>query len=44
MIPEKRQIAFHQAGHAVVQTLMSHGRYKVNKVSLDGPCSGFRQK
>lgn len=37
MMPDRRQRALHQAGHAVVQTLVSRGRYRVNHVELDGP-------
>lgn len=37
MMPDRRQRALHQAGHAVVQTLVSRGRYRVSHVELDGP-------
>ncbi len=37
MMPDRRQRAIHQAGHAVVQALVSRGRYRVNHVELDGP-------
>lgn len=37
MMPDRKQRALHQAGHAVVQTLVSHGRYRVSHVELDGP-------
>lgn len=37
MIPDLRRVAIHQAGHAVVQTLVGRRRYRVARVSLDGP-------
>ena len=37
MMPDRKQRALHQAGHAVVQTLISRGRYHVSHVELDGP-------
>lgn len=41
MKPSIKQIAIHQAGHAVVQTLVGRDRYKVSQVSLDGPHSAL---
>lgn len=35
MIPEPRRIAIHQAGHAVVQTIVGRGRYAVACVSIN---------
>jgi hypothetical protein len=35
MIPEPRRISFHQAGHAVVQTIVGSRRFAVNRVSID---------
>jgi hypothetical protein len=40
MIPEQRRVAIHQAGHAVVQTLVGHGRFAVARVSLEGEHGG----
>lgn len=40
MIPEPRRVAIHQAGHAVVQTLVGHGRFAVARVSLQGEHGG----
>jgi len=40
MIPEPRRVAFHQAGHAVIQTLVGHGRFSVVRLSLDGEHGG----
>jgi len=40
MIPEPRRVAIHQAGHAVVQTLVGRRRYSVSRVSLDGEHGG----
>jgi len=37
MLSDQRRLAIHHAGHAVVQTLVSRGRYLVSRVSLDGP-------
>lgn len=37
MKPDKKQRALHQAGHAVVQSLVSRGRYLVSHVELEGP-------
>lgn len=36
MTPEPRRVAIHQAGHAVVQTLLARDRFSVARVSLDG--------
>jgi len=33
-VPEKNRVAVHQAGHAVAQTLVSHGRFSVSRVSM----------
>jgi hypothetical protein len=35
MIPEPRRVAFHQAGHAVVQTIAGSRRFAVERVSID---------
>ena len=35
MIPKPRRVAFHQAGHAVVQTIVGSRRFAVNRVSID---------
>jgi hypothetical protein len=35
MIPETRRTAFHQAGHAMVQTIVGSRRFVVNRVSID---------
>jgi hypothetical protein len=35
MIPEPRRVAIHQAGHAVVQTLVGRRRFSVARVSID---------
>jgi hypothetical protein len=40
MMPEKRRVAIHQAGHAVVQTLVGRGRFAVLRVSLEGEHGG----
>lgn len=40
MMPEPRRMAIHQAGHAVVQTLVGRGRFIVAEVSLHGPHGG----
>jgi len=40
MIPEPRRVAIHQAGHAVIQTLVGHGRFSVVRLSLDGRHGG----
>lgn len=37
MTPEPRRVAIHQAGHAVVQTLVGRQQFSVARVSLDGP-------
>jgi hypothetical protein len=39
-MPEQRRVAIHQAGHAVVQTLVGHGRFAVARVSLQGEHGG----
>lgn len=40
MVPETKRVAIHQAGHAVVQTLVARGRFAVTRVSLDGEHGG----
>lgn len=35
MIPELRRVALHQAGHAVVQTIVGSKRFAVNRASID---------
>jgi hypothetical protein len=35
MIPEPRRVAIHQAGHAVVQTIVGRRRFNVARVSID---------
>lgn len=35
MIPEARRMALHQAGHAVVQTIVGSRRFAVNRVAID---------
>jgi hypothetical protein len=35
MTPEPRRVALHQAGHAVVQTIVGSQRFAVNRVSID---------
>lgn len=35
MIPEPRRVALHQAGHAVVQTIVGSRRFEVDRVSID---------
>jgi len=40
MTPERKRVAIHQAGHAVVQTLVGRGRFAVARVSLDGEHGG----
>ena len=35
MTPEPRRVAIHQAGHAVVQTLVGRGRFAVSSVSIN---------
>lgn len=40
MIPEAQRVAIHQAGHAVVQTLVGRQRFAVARVSLDGEHGG----
>lgn len=37
MTPSPERVAIHQAGHAVVQTLVSRERFIVCQVSVDGP-------
>lgn len=37
MMPEPQRMAIHQAGHAVIQTLVGRQRFGVARVSLDGP-------
>jgi hypothetical protein len=34
MIPSRERIAYHEAGHAVVQTLLGRGRFEVAEVSI----------
>lgn len=43
MIPEPKRVAIHQAGHAVVQTLVGRKRFAVTRVSVDGPCGEIWQ-
>src|SRR5690349_2978352 len=43
MIPEPKRVAIHQAGHAVVQTLVGRRRFAVTRVSVDGPCGDMWQ-
>jgi len=43
MIPEPKRVAIHQAGHAVVQTLVGRRRFAVTRVSVDGQCGEFWQ-
>jgi len=40
MDPGRIRMAIHQAGHAVVQTLVGRGRFSVARVSLDGEHGG----
>src|ERR1039457_3965737 len=40
MIPEPRRMAIHQAGHAVVQTIVGRGRFAVKHVALDVEACG----
>ena len=42
-IPEPRRRAIHHAGHAVVQTIVGHGRFAVECVSMDtDACNTWR--
>jgi hypothetical protein len=34
MMPQRQRIAYHEAGHAVVQTMIGRGRFMVSEVSL----------
>ena len=43
MIPEPRRVALHQAGHAVVQTIVGSRRFEVERVSIDAePVDSWR--
>ena len=44
MIPELHRMAIHQAGHAVVQTLVGRKRFAVSCVSIDSEPGGIWQE
>jgi hypothetical protein len=43
VIPEPHRAAIHQAGHAVVQTLVGRRRFAVSRVSIDAEPAEIRQ-